>query len=254
MTDPGRRGFLRLAGLGVLGVAAGELLEPVHGDALEPARPGEGRRWAMAIDLRACLKETGCTACVEACHRAHNVPAIPEARHEVKWIWREGFAHAFPDQESEHLAEHLAQAQVPVFCNHCEHPPCARVCPTEATWRRADGVVMMDWHRCIGCRYCVAACPYGARSFNFVDPRKHLAGVDPSFPTRTRGVVEKCTLCSERLDRGGIPACVESCPDRALVFGDLNDPGSPVRQALRSRYALRRKAGLGTHPAVYYLV
>ena len=113
---------------------------------------------------------------------------------------------------------------------------------------------MMDWHRCIGCRYCVAGCPYGSRSFNWQDPRPYLADADPSFPTRTKGVVEKCTLCEERLAKGQPPACVEACADKALVFGDLNDPHSDVRNLLRSRFAVRRKPALGTSPAVYYLV
>jgi Fe-S-cluster-containing dehydrogenase component len=254
MKDAGRRCFLKCASLGVLGLAAKEILEPVAAGALDAAAAPKGRRWGMTIDLAACQKENGCSACITACHRAHNVPAIPEPRHEVKWLWREKFRDAFPDQEPDHVAEALTGGPVLVLCNHCDNPPCARVCPTEATWRRADGVVMMDWHRCIGCRYCVAACPYGSRSFNFVDPKPHLASVEPSFPARAKGVVEKCTLCSERLDRGKLPACVEACPDKALAFGDLNDPASPVRQALRTRYALRRRPGLGTHPAVYYLV
>jgi molybdopterin-containing oxidoreductase family iron-sulfur binding subunit len=113
---------------------------------------------------------------------------------------------------------------------------------------------MMDWHRCIGCRYCVAGCPYGSRSFNWVDPRPSLKEIRQDFPTRSKGVVEKCTFCEERLDQGRQPACVEACPDKALVFGDLNDPTSEVRARLKERFALRRKPGLGTRPAVYYQV
>jgi Fe-S-cluster-containing dehydrogenase component len=258
MTDSGRRGFLRWASLGVLGLAAWEVLEPVAAAAAaaEPAPDGKPRlpRWALVVDTKACLSLEGCDKCAQACHSVHNVPAVPDARHEVRWMWREKFRAAFPDQEPEHVAEALTSRTLPVLCNHCENPPCARVCPTEATWRRPDGIVMMDWHRCIGCRYCVAACPYGSRSFNFVDPRPHLAKIDPSFPTRTKGVVEKCTFCDERLARGLGPACAEACPRKALVFGDLSDPRSPVREALRSRYALRRRPGLGTNPHVYYLV
>jgi molybdopterin-containing oxidoreductase family iron-sulfur binding subunit len=129
-----------------------------------------------------------------------------------------------------------------------------RVCPTQATWRREDGVVMMDWHRCIGCRYCVAACPYGSRSFNYVDPRPHLGDQNPNFPTRSKGVVEKCTLCEARLAQGRLPACVEACPGQAMAFGNLNDVTSPVHALLQTRYALRRKPALGTQPAVYYLL
>ena len=99
-----------------------------------------------------------------------------------------------------------------------------RVCPTQATWKREDGIVMMDWHRCIGCRYCMAACPYGSRSFNWLDPRPYIHNPNPEFPTRTKGVVEKCNFCAERLGTGRPPACVEACPEKALVFGDLADP------------------------------
>jgi molybdopterin-containing oxidoreductase family iron-sulfur binding subunit len=130
-----------------------------------------------------------------------------------------------------------------------------KVCPTQATWKReSDGIVMMDWHRCIGCRYCVAACPYGSRSFNWRDPRPHIGEINEDFPTRSRGVVEKCTFCEERLARGEMPACVESCKERALTFGDLEDPESEVRAILGSSYSIRRKPGLGTRPEVYYLV
>jgi molybdopterin-containing oxidoreductase family iron-sulfur binding subunit len=113
---------------------------------------------------------------------------------------------------------------------------------------------MMDWHRCIGCRYCVAACPYGSRSFNWVDPRPHLQTLNPDFPTRTKGVVEKCNFCEERLAKGEQPACVLACQDKALVFGNLNDPTSAVRELLRSRHAIRRRPELGTQPEIYYLL
>ena len=139
------------------------------------------------------------------------------------------------------------------LCNHCEKPPCVPVCPVKATFKRADGIVMMDYHRCIGCRYCVAACPYGARSFNWEDPRPYIRKIDPGYPTRTRGVVEKCNFCEERLVKGLMPACVEAC-SKGLAFGDLNDSGSAVRRLLSSRHAMRRKAYLGTKPDVFYLI
>jgi molybdopterin-containing oxidoreductase family iron-sulfur binding subunit len=113
---------------------------------------------------------------------------------------------------------------------------------------------MMDWHRCIGCRYCVAACPYGSRSFNWVDPRPRIKELNPDFPTRTKGVVEKCTFCEERLAKGQQPVCVEACKDKALVFGNLNDPKSEIRELLRTRHTIRRKPELGTQPELYYLV
>jgi molybdopterin-containing oxidoreductase family iron-sulfur binding subunit len=186
----------------------------------------------------------------------HNVPDFGNPKDEVKWIWKEHYAEAFPNQKHEHMAHDLLHEEVLVFCNHCDNPPCTRVCPTQATWKRDDGIVMMDWHRCIGCRYCVAACPYGSRSFNWRDPRTVLDSerIDPDYPTRTRGVVEKCTFCDERLAKGQMPACVEACSNRCLVFGDLEDPDSEVRAILHERHAIRRKPGLGTQPEVYYLV
>jgi len=247
-----RRAFLTLAGgcaLALAGRAARQAL------AAPQSSPAQSRRWAMVIDAQKCLQQEGCRKCVQACHQAHNVPAPAEPRHEVKWIWKEAFEHAFPSEAGEHLRESLRGNPVLVFCNHCDQPPCVRVCPTQATWKRAeDGLVMMDWHRCIGCRYCVAACPYGSRSFNWVDPRPHLASLNAEYPTRTKGVVEKCTFCEERLEQGRPPACVEACPEKALVFGDLRDPASEVRRLLRARYTLRRKPELGTQPQIYYIV
>jgi molybdopterin-containing oxidoreductase family iron-sulfur binding subunit len=209
----------------------------------------------MVVDATKCLKDESCDKCVQACHSVHNVPDLGNPKDEVKWIWKEPFAEALPDERHPYMAEHLAHGQVLVFCNHCDNPPCTRVCPTQATWKREDdGVVMMDWHRCIGCRYCIAACPYGSRSFNWRDPRPFLKKTDPDFPTRTRGVVEKCNFCEERLAKGEAPACVEACEEKALVFGDLEDPGSEARKVLEERHAMRRRAALGTQPQVYYLV
>ncbi len=175
-------------------------------------------------------------------------------RHEVKWIWKETFERVFPPDGAEYELATVQDMPLPVLCNHCDVPPCVRVCPTQATWKREDGIVMMDWHRCIGCRYCVAACPYGSRSFNWLDPRSRISQLNPDFPTRTRGVVEKCNLCEERLAAGQLPACVEACKPKAMVFGDLEDPDSQVRDLLRTRYAIRRRPELGTRPQVYYLV
>jgi molybdopterin-containing oxidoreductase family iron-sulfur binding subunit len=208
----------------------------------------------MVIDPRKCLKDEGCTDCIAACDKTHNVPRFTERAREVKWIWKESFERAFPDQASLYTAEAFRGKPVMVLCNQCDNPPCVRVCPTRATWKRRDGIVMMDWHRCIGCRYCVAACPYGSRSFNWVDPRPHIKALNPDFPTRTKGVVEKCNFCEERLARGEQPACVVACKEKALVFGNLADPKSDVRQLLRSRYTIRRRPELGTHPEIYYLV
>ena len=218
---------------------------------LAKAFGSQGPRWGMAIDIRTCLKEEGCRLCIDACHRGHNVPPVPDPRRAVKWIWRERFPRLFP---SERLPEALKTASVPVLCNHCENPPCTRVCPTGATFQRADGLVVMDEHRCIGCRYCMAACPYGSRSFNWSDPVPYIRKIHAAYPCRTKGVVEKCTFCPERLAAGQPPLCVEACPERVLVFGDLNDPRSEIRSLLGSRFSLLRRAELGTAPSVFYVL
>jgi len=251
----GRKEFLRLSGLSLLALAGKKVVNAVTAAVQAnkpPTRPA--KRWAMVIDLKRCLQEQGCTRCIDACHQAHNVPKFKDRQHEVKWIWKEPFEHVFPPDGAEYTVANLQDAPVPIFCNHCDDPPCVRVCPTQATWRREDGIVMMDWHRCIGCRYCVAGCPYGSRSFNWLDPRPQIARLNPDFPTRTKGVVEKCTLCPERIAEGRPPACVEACTPKVMFFGDLEDPDSEVRQLLRTRYSLRRKPELGTRPQIYYLV
>jgi molybdopterin-containing oxidoreductase family iron-sulfur binding subunit len=174
----------------------------------------------------------------------------------VKWVWKEKFEHVFHDRVSPYMPAAVKERPTLVLCNHCDNPPCVRVCPTKSTWKREDGLVMMDMHRCIGCRYCVVACPYGSRSFNFVDPRKSIA--EPvDYPTRTKGVVEKCTFCAERLAAGKRPLCVEACEGigcGALVFGDARDPGSPVAALLRDNDVARRKPELGTSPHVFYIL
>jgi molybdopterin-containing oxidoreductase family iron-sulfur binding subunit len=208
----------------------------------------------MVIDLRKCREKDGCNACSQACNTAHNIPQIANRAHEVKWIWPEPYATVFPSAQAGYAPQSDAETVVPLMCNHCASPPCTRVCPTQATWKRDDGIVMMDWHRCIGCRYCIAACPYGSRSFNFEDPRPSIASINPDFPTRTKGVVEKCNFCEERLARGLKPACVDACPQHVFTFGNLADPNSEPRQLLRERFAVQRAPELGTGPSVFYLV
>jgi molybdopterin-containing oxidoreductase family iron-sulfur binding subunit len=224
----------------------------------EPASGAlRGKRWAMVVDEQKCLTKGGCQACIQACHHAHNVPTIEDPRHEVKWLWKEQHANVFPDQVTPYTPVAVKERPTLVLCNHCDNPPCVRVCPTQATWKRADGIVMMDEHRCIGCRYCITGCPYGSRSFNFEDPRPSLKGEPTDYPTRTKGVVEKCTFCPERLAVGRRPACVEACEAigcSALVFGDAADPTSPVSALIASNPVARRKPGLGTSPHVFYLL
>ena len=260
-----RRGFFKIAGITALGLAGAKpAVNALSGKSLpDPAEEREdlaGKRWAVAIDLKKCKSDEGCRDCVNVCHTRHNVPDFGNKKDEIKWIWTEEFPHAFTEQEHELVADDLKEKPVPVFCNHCDNPPCTRVCPTKATFKRADGVVVMDWHRCIGCRYCMAACPYGSRSFNWRDPRPFIKDMNPEYPTRSHGVVEKCTLCdgmpndAGKIDGLPHPACVKACPENAMIFGDLEDPESDIRAILKDRFSIRRKPGLGTQPEIYYLV
>lgn len=256
-----RRSFIKIAGLSALGVAAKSATDLIAEVNRPPQTVRAGKRLAMVVDLRKCKADEGCIDCIKACHSVHNVPDFRtpdgevDLKVEVKWIWQDHFEHAFHEHEHEFLEEKIRHKTVLLLCNHCDNPPCVKVCPTQATWKREeDGIVMMDWHRCIGCRYCIAACPYGSRSFNWSDPREVLKETDPSFPTRMKGVVEKCTFCEERITRGQIPACVKVCKEGALVYGDLRDPDSAVRNLLRLNYSIRRKPGLGTQPEIYYIV
>lgn len=258
-----RKDFLRIAGGSVLGAGLARLVSAVgHGtwllpvaakDAHSAASRAPKKRWGMAIDSSKCGQ--GCNDCIQACNSAHNIPQIADPKHEVKWIWKEPYDNVFPDQQTGFGRPELLASQLLVLCNHCADPPCVRVCPTQATWKRdEDGIVMMDYHRCIGCRYCVAACPYGSRSFNWIDPRPEIVSPNPAFPTRSKGVVEKCNFCEERLAQNLSPACAEACPEKALVFGNLADPNSAPRQLLRQRFAVQRQPELGTGPSIYYLV
>jgi molybdopterin-containing oxidoreductase family iron-sulfur binding subunit len=261
-----RRKFLKIAGLAALGWSvrpAASLFASGHGShgaeglflASKHGAPkhGEGLhagRWAMIIDMQKLTPAIE-KKCIEACHTNHNVPEI-DSKQDIKWIWSAGMHNVFPEQAHEHVPG-VAKRTTLALCNHCSNPPCVRVCPTKATFQREDGIVMMDFHRCIGCRYCMAACPYGSRSFNFMDPRPYIKEVTPEFPTRTKGVVEKCEFCTERLAEGKLPYCVE-VSEGAILFGDLEDPDSEVRKVLASRYSIRRKPELGTEPGVYYLI
>jgi molybdopterin-containing oxidoreductase family iron-sulfur binding subunit len=214
----------------------------------------KAKQWAMVIDTRKFESASDLEPLIEACHKIHNVPEMPVKRHEIKWIWETEYKHAFPMKTSQFMDEELEHAPFLVLCNHCENPPCCRACPTQATWKReSDGIVLMDFHRCIGCRFCMAACPFGARSFNFRDPRPFISETNREFPTRMKGVVEKCNFCAERLAVGKLPACVEASEGK-LVFGDLYDPQSEVRELIRTNYTIRRKQTLGTEPCVYYIV
>lgn len=260
---PTRREFLIIAGVSAVGLAlpplatlAGTQAGTAAAGGVPPTsgpRPAlKAKRWAMAIDTGKC--PAGCRDCIDGCHIAHNVPDFKNPKDDIHWISTEKMEHVFPAEAHPRVPEALRNRLVTVLCNHCENPACVRVCPTKATFKRPDGIVMMDYHRCIGCRFCMAACPYGSRSMNYRDPRPFIGKINPDFPTRTQGVVEKCNFCEERLALGLLPACVTACREKALVFGDVEDPGSEVRRLLDGKFSLRRRPELGTGPQVYYIL
>jgi len=262
--DSSRRRILQLLGLSSLALTAKPIFNalaseegPAENTAAKIERgPNamQARQWAMVIDTRKFKTEEEIEVLADACNKIHNVPHFEDKRHEIKWIWGTHYHNAFPGMAARFSSEEVEQKPFIVLCNHCENPPCVRACPTQATFKRAsDGIVMMDFHRCIGCRFCMAACPFGARSFNFRDPRPFIKQINKEFPTRTKGVVEKCNFCAERLAVGQLPACVEAS-DGKLTFGDLYDEASEVRELIKTNYTIRRKQSLGTEPSVYYIV
>lgn len=249
-----RRYFLKAAGLSSFALAAGAARAEAAAGYETYTEQLKAKRWAMVIDTRCFKTPEDMRPIVEACHKMHNVPAIPGPK-EVKWIWDDTFEHAFADDPSPLLPKEIEERRFFLLCNHCTNPSCVRVCPAGATYKTPGGLVAIDYHRCVGCRFCMAACPYGSRSFNFMDPRPYIKGeeLNAAYPTRMRGVVEKCTFCAERLEKGLLPACVEAS-NGAILFGDLNDPESNVRKALAKHFSIRRKPSLGTDPGVYYII
>ncbi len=268
-----RRQFLKVAGISSIlgfGASIANATHPTWVNDLSPdqvARNKEAliaKRWAMVVDMSKFKTDEDFKKVIDACHTTHNVPDFRnpdgsvDKKFEIKWIWQASYERAFPGQDNKYMSEHVKDMPFLVLCNHCDNPPCVRVCPTKATFKLPDGITMQDMHRCIGCRFCMAACPYGSRSFNWCDPR--LAGnlkkdlPNKEYPTRTKGVVEKCTFCTERLSFGKMPACVEAAPKGGLMFGDVEDPNSEIRKILSSQLTIRRKPDLGTGPAVYYIV
>jgi molybdopterin-containing oxidoreductase family iron-sulfur binding subunit len=221
----------------------------------------------MVIDLDRCM---GCRACMEACKVENSTPQASF------------FMYVFRFERGEYPTARVSFLPRP--CMHCDNAPCVKVCPVGARYKREDGIVATDWDRCIGCRYCEVACPYGVNTFNWFDPseRAYLDWDDPDVaeasggavppyrnpaleeaygPERRRiaggghlrGVIEKCTFCVHRVEDGLDPACVQTCPVRALTFGDLDDPGSAVSAALQNRRSFRLLEEVGTEPRVHYV-
>lgn len=200
---------------------------------------------AIGIDLH---RRIGCNTCALACKMQNNVPD--------GMLWNRVLTEGCERFDSaEGTYPNLSRTYLPLACQHCENPACERVCPTGATYKDDKGRVEIDYDKCIGCRMCMAACPYNARTFNWNDPvRATGAGYgDARVPERTRGVMEKCTLCKERTDEGDEPMCVRCCPADARIFGDLDDPDSAVSRLRRDQGAEVLLEDKGTRPQVFYV-
>lgn len=220
------------------------------GEYKRSSKQSTARSWGMLIDMD---KLTNLEEIQAACHKFHNVPKIPDEAHEVKWIWGEDFGKLFLDLNHKALSEEYKDKEFVALCNHCAKPVCVKVCPTQATFSSEEGIVLMDMHRCIGCRNCMAACPYGSRSFNFYDPRKFLTEINPEYPTRMKGVVEKCDFCYERLREGKQPICVEKSKG-AIIVGDIDDQTSEISRIIANYMTIQRMPGYGTEPKLFYRV
>jgi tetrathionate reductase subunit B len=187
------------------------------------------KRYGMAIDLRKCC---GCQACSVSCKSEFNV--------------RLGGYRSWVNESEKGKFPRTQRFFLPRLCNHCETPGCTRVCPTKASYIRDDGIVMVDKDQCIGCRYCMQACPYGARYFNWLNDK---------LPDKARsfGTVDKCDFCFHRVDNGVVPSCVNTCPANARIFGDLNDVDSEISKFLGKNSVQTIMPELGTKPKVFYV-
>jgi len=217
----------------------------------------EGTLFGYALDLSRCI---GCRKCVYACVKENNQSREPQ----IHWIevlqMEKEKGIDFADSNAQYNPEKVPEKghfYVPVQCQQCRNPQCVTVCPVKATWQEPDGIVVVDYNWCIGCRYCMAACPYGARHFNWGEPtvpveelnsEVHYLGNRP----RKKGVVEKCTFCIQRTREGKYPSCVEVCPVGARKFGNLLDPKSEIRYILENKRVLVLKQELNFQPKFYY--
>ncbi|MCX7896762.1 MAG: 4Fe-4S dicluster domain-containing protein [Rhodocyclaceae bacterium] len=239
--EKSRRTFLAatVAGFGAVALAPGlHLIALSHAGAPRAAgEPASSKvRWGMLIDTTKCA--SGCDACVKACNTENGInETVADARQGSQWIRKIDLK----DQKTGRTHS------LPMLCQHCEHPPCVDVCPTGASMKRADGIVLVDRHICIGCRYCMMACPFKARSL----VHQPLTEQNPEVP-RGVGCVESCTFCVHRVDKGQQPACVEACPEGAMVFGDLNDPKSAISLRLAQEASTQVRADLKLNQGVRY--
>jgi len=218
----------------------------------------------MVIDLGLCI---GCRRCSYACKLENNVPdAInPPYIMVFETKYKPGQVMSDLKRINGHGGENNGRSgllytklrkdkwYMPTQCNHCDDAPCVQVCPTGASYKDPDGLVIIDYDKCIGCRYCMTACPYGARRFNWWEPHVPHDKINPLVPMRRHGVVEKCTFCVHRTRRGKFTRCVEVCPNKARTFGNFADPDSKVRKLIESERNFRLKEVLNTGPRIWYL-
>ena len=238
-----RRGFLSAgAALAITTVAPGITLYSFGGGSAQ-AKPADEPvtskvRWGMLIDAAKC--DDGCDKCVTACSTENGWKDTGHPETDAQWIRKVTVRDR----------EHGKETTLPMLCLHCAEPPCVDVCPTGASFKRADGIVLVNKHTCIGCRYCMMACPYKARSF-IHEPLED----QKEYAPRGKGTVESCTLCVHRVDEGRLPACVETCNAEAggaLLFGDLNDPNSEISKRIAKYVTHEVRADLGLNTGVRY--
>ena len=223
--------------------------------AVQDDRPIPGVQFGYALNLSVC---NGCRKCAEACHEENNHDRASNQSYIRVFEMEQGsldFEHA--NTTYDHAVPAPGKYYMPVQCQQCDDAPCVSVCPVEATWKEEDGIVVIDYDWCIGCRYCEAACPYHARRFNWSKPEIEAEEINPdqgylSNRVRPQGVVEKCHFCLHRTRRGKLPACAEACPTGARVFGNLLDPDSPIRWVLDNKRVFVLKEELGTRPRFFY--
>jgi Fe-S-cluster-containing dehydrogenase component len=222
---------------------------------IHDAKPLPGVKFGYALNLSICI---GCRKCAQACHQENNHDR-PSGNSYIRVFEMQSgsndlehgnvnYTHAVPRQDKYYM---------PVQCQQCDRPPCVNVCPVDATWKEQDGLVVIDYNWCIGCRYCEAACPYHARRFNWTKPQIPAEEITPvqaylSNRIRPQGVMEKCTYCLHRTRAGRLPACLEACPTGARVFGNLLDPESEIRWVLSHKRVFVLKEELGTKPSFFY--
>jgi len=243
----GRREFLKnTAAAAAVTVAPGVMLHTLSANAAERTTAvTDNVRWGMLIDANKCVD--GCNDCVAACDKENGLDLVNKPDGADDGLWERQRPRWIRQVK---LKDNLSGkiTNLPMMCQHCEKPPCVDVCPTGASFRRADGIVMVDRHICIGCRYCMMACPYKARSFIHAEVAEKL-----THTPRGKGCVEACNLCVHRLDNGeSTTACQDACKHQAIVFGDLNDPNSAVSQALKKYPSVQIRADLQLNTGVRY--